>query len=237
VRGSGSEDLGMSGRVVTTRRGLLTGAFTRRRPLPLQESEPRRASLKQILEDLNDLSGIVEPPPPMDRRSSTMKTKIMLFALTFALFSPAAAIAGDTKQADDGLDVWFRAEAIESLSKQEQAVFIDTATGESKPLERAFPDAPPQIPHTLEDMLPLTADDNECLECHHPDNVTSKKDMPLPKTHFERPVMKDGNVAGYEKADDFVGARYRCTMCHVPSATNVKTPASSFQRVKTSEDE
>jgi cytochrome c-type protein NapB len=92
-------------------------------------------------------------------------------------------------------------------------------------------------------MLPLTTDENECLDCHHPDNAIRKKDLPLPESHFERPVIKQGGkgdamrsiVAGYEKADDVAGARYRCTMCHVPSATNVKTPATTFERVKVEE--
>jgi cytochrome c-type protein NapB len=85
-------------------------------------------------------------------------------------------------------------------------------------------------------MLPITAADNECINCHHPDNTASEADRPIPKSHFERAVMrktKKGNpmvfvVAGYEKSDDLAGSRYNCTMCHTPQATNVNTPRNKF---------
>jgi cytochrome c-type protein NapB len=114
---------------------------------------------------------------------------------------------------------------------------VNTPAGESKLMDRSFSDAPPLIPHTVEDMLPIYADENECLECHHPDNVTSKDDLPLSDTHFERPVIVEGKknepmrnkVDRYEKAVDLFGARYNCTMCHAPQAGNVKTPKSLFR--------
>jgi nitrate reductase cytochrome c-type subunit len=81
-------------------------------------------------------------------------------------------------------------------------------------------------------MLPIMLGDNECVECHHPDNVESEEDMPFPKTHFERPVMGESQgtdglvwvVERYEEGDDLVGARYNCTMCHTTQATNVRNP-------------
>jgi nitrate reductase cytochrome c-type subunit len=86
-------------------------------------------------------------------------------------------------------------------------------------------------------MLPIAADDNECLECHHPDNVTGEEDLPLSETHFERAVIVEGKkgeamrnrVQGYRKAEDVVGSRYDCVMCHAPQAGNVKSPKSLFR--------
>ncbi len=143
-------------------------------------------------------------------------------------------------EADDGLRVWFREADLGALSDQQLPVYHASEPGESERLERSWPDAPPQIPHTVEDMLPITADDNECIECHHPDNALTKADMPFPETHFQRPVMAEGPegsamvwvVARYEEAEDLVGSRYNCDMCHAPQATNVKTPATSFVRQK-----
>lgn len=140
----------------------------------------------------------------------------------------------------DGLRVWFRDADLMELTAQELPVYLDSEPGESDLIERAFPGAPPQVPHTVEDMLPITADDNECVECHHPDNVTGEEDMPIPDTHFERPVMAAGGpgnpmqwvVERYEKDQDLFGARFNCTMCHTPQATNVRTPATSFVRIK-----
>jgi len=154
------------------------------------------------------------------------------------LLSPALALGADAvKERDDGLDVWFRAADLEALSDQELAEYVETAAGESKRMERSWSTAPPSIPHTVEDMLPITLDENECLECHHPDNVVSKKDLALPETHFERAVIVSGKkgepmrnrVAHYEKAKDVVGSRYDCTMCHAPQAVNARSMKNSFR--------
>jgi cytochrome c-type protein NapB len=143
-------------------------------------------------------------------------------------------------EVDDGMDVYFRDTDLEALAKQELASYPDTDAGESKKLDRSFPDAPPQIPHSVEDMYPITAEDNECLDCHHPSNAIEKDDVPLPKTHFRRPVMAEGKqgdpmvwvVKGYEEAKDLVGARYGCDMCHTPQAGNARLVHSSFERIK-----
>lgn len=157
------------------------------------------------------------------------------FVATLLALLAVNAWSGE-KELDDGLDVYFRDADLGALSDQEQEVYIGTEAGESKLLGRDFPDAPPQIPHTVDEMLPITSDDNECLECHHPDNTVSKADSPLPETHFERAVMAAGKpgegmiwkVQGYKKAKDVVGSRYNCSMCHTAQATNVDTPANSF---------
>ncbi|MBW2395677.1 MAG: nitrate reductase cytochrome c-type subunit [Deltaproteobacteria bacterium] len=149
--------------------------------------------------------------------------------------------AGDLKkEAEDGLDVYFRDTALEELAKQQLASFPDTEAGESKKLGRSFPDAPPQVPHAVENMLPIFSDENECLDCHHPENAISKKDVPIPKTHFKRAVMSAGGtkdsmvwvVKGYEESTDLDGARYNCNMCHVARSGNAKVIGSSFGVIK-----
>jgi cytochrome c-type protein NapB len=163
---------------------------------------------------------------------------VVLFLLP--LFLLGAATAGQQKEPDDGMDVYFRDADLGALSDQALPAYPEVDAGESKLLGRDFPDAPPQVPHTVVDMLPITSEDNECLNCHHPDNAVSKADSPLPETHFEQAVMAKGKpgdsmvwvVDGYVKAKDVVGSRYHCSMCHTPQATNVRTPRSGFVRVE-----
>jgi len=141
---------------------------------------------------------------------------------------------------DDGLDLYFRDAPLLDPTEQALPKYPDADPGESKLLPRDFPDAPPQISHAVEDMLPITGDDNECLECHHPENAVEASDVPLPESHFEAPVMGAGGkndamlwvVKDYEKGDDLSGARYNCSTCHTSQATNVRTPASSFVPAK-----
>jgi cytochrome c-type protein NapB len=137
---------------------------------------------------------------------------------------------------DDGLDVYFRNADVGVMGGQDAAVYIAVEPGDSEPLERAFPGAPPQISHTIQDMLPISFEDNSCLDCHHPENTTSKEEAPVPDSHFERPVMGKGQqgeplvwvVKTYEKTSDVAGARYNCVTCHTPQALNVRTPRSLF---------
>lgn len=44
--------------------------------------------------------------------------------------------------------------------------YISSAAGESERIERSFENAPPMISHSVEGMLPITKDDNQCLACH-----------------------------------------------------------------------
>jgi nitrate reductase cytochrome c-type subunit len=163
-----------------------------------------------------------------------------LVALLVPLLLLAIGGTDPAMEMDDGIDVYFRDTALGALAKQDAAKFPTTDAGEAELIARSFPDAPPVVPHTVEDMYPITANDNECLECHHPDNAAEGSDIPLPKTHFRRAVMAEGGegdlmvwvVKSYENTGDLVGSRYNCNMCHTPQAENARTVKSTFKRVK-----
>lgn len=162
--------------------------------------------------------------------------RILLIVLPVLALTGVAIGGDDEGETDDGLDVWFRDSDLEALSVPPVTEYGDADAGDSTLFERAWSTAPPQIPHTTEDMLPIFGDENECVECHHPDNTVSKKDKPLPDSHFSAPVMAAGaegdamvwKVQGYEQLADVVGTRWNCVMCHTPQAENVDTPATSF---------
>jgi cytochrome c-type protein NapB len=166
------------------------------------------------------------------RREVVMRYGREAVLIAVLLAGPVAAEGGP-----DDIDVYFREGGLLEMTQQPLEVYPDTEAGESERVDTAFPGAPPVIPHTVEDMLPITYDDNECLECHHPDNA-EEDDVPLSKVHFEQPVMAAGKkgepqvwvVRGYEEGDDVYGARFDCTMCHAPQATNVKDLGSRFVR-------
>ncbi len=178
------------------------------------------------------------------------RSDFWLLAALVAVFVPGAflgACAGTTEEgspkdapssasrAGDGIDVFFRNASLNSLSDQALPEYPDADAGESTKIARDFPNAPPQIPHAVEDMYPITLADNECLGCHHPENATGD-DVPLPESHFKAPVMGKGAahepmawvVKGYRQTQDVAGARHNCNMCHTPQATNVSTPKNSF---------
>jgi nitrate reductase cytochrome c-type subunit len=178
------------------------------------------------------------------------RSDFWLLAALVAVFVPGAflgACAGTTEKGSpteasssasetgDGMVLFFRDASLESLSDQALPKYPEADAGESTKIARDFPDAPPQIPHAVEEMYPITLAGNECLECHLPENATDD-DVPLPESHFKTPVMGKGAahdpmvwvVKDYRQSQDVAGARYSCNMCHTPQATNVSTPKNSF---------
>ncbi len=76
--------------------------------------------------------------------------------------------------------------------------------GKVKPLKRAFVTAPPQIPHSIAGLVPITLHNNACLGCHLPQNAKAMNVIPVSPDHLNGNRIK--------------GARYNCTQCHVPQA-------------------
>ncbi|RUM72077.1 MAG: hypothetical protein DSZ10_05535, partial [Sulfurovum sp.] len=72
------------------------------------------------------------------------------------------------------------------------------APGASTRFERAYVNAPPMIPHSVEGLLPITKENNQCLGCHLPDAAKGVGATPIPASHFTnyRPdtVYKDGEL-------------------------------------------
>jgi len=162
----------------------------------------------------------------------------MLLLGMIAVSMPAYYAGADSPEMDDGIDVYFRNTDLLSIGNSEAPPSYSMADpGESKRIERAFETSPPSIPHAIEDMYPIRVGDNECLECHSPDNA-GEDDLPLPDSHFLHPNVQAGTgamrtvVTGYRQTADLNSARYNCSMCHTPQATNVSTPNSKFMRMK-----
>jgi len=88
--------------------------------------------------------------------------------------------------------------------------------GERPRLPRAFPGAPPQIPHGIGDFLPITRELHPCLGCHDAANVEESGAV-LPSTSHYRDLRRAPETARREIA----GARYVCVSCHV-STTDAK---------------
>jgi cytochrome c-type protein NapB len=91
-------------------------------------------------------------------------------------------------------------------------------------LPRAYNGAPPQVPHNLDGLIPITRDSNTCLSCHQqPDQVGKKKvkgqPTALPASHYTD-VKKNALYMG----------RYNCTQCHTPQANVNPLVGNTFNR-------
>ena len=128
----------------------------------------------------------------------------------------------------------------ESKTAPEAVKYDAPAPGAAKTYERAYDNAPPLIPHSVDGLLPITRKNNACLGCHMPAAAKGVGATPIPPSHFVnfRPktkIGKDGSVVKEGKAvkntsdvkvvehkqKTLYQGRYNCSQCHVPQA-NVK---------------
>jgi cytochrome c-type protein NapB len=84
--------------------------------------------------------------------------------------------------------------------------------GEQPPGPAAFDGAPPVVSHGVAEFIPITLDDNMCLECHAVEEKVEGEPTPVPESHYvdlrNQPDVVNSEIAG---------ARYVCTTCHVAS--------------------
>jgi len=129
------------------------------------------------------------------------------------------------------------------------------APGSAPKFERAYVNAPPMIPHSVDGLLPITQKNNQCLGCHMPDVAKSMGATPIPVTHFTnyRPttIYKDGELikegkkvgiqkgdmgnvgdiklAKVKKLDHLYQGRFNCSQCHAPQAKVDTDVANTFK--------
>jgi len=128
------------------------------------------------------------------------------------------------------------------------------APGAAPRFERAYVNAPPMIPHSVEGLLPITKENNQCLGCHMPDVAPSVGATPIPASHFTnyRPdtvykdgeLVKEGKVVGLKgdignvgdiklakkkKLNHLYQGRFNCSQCHAPQANVQTAVANTFK--------
>jgi len=137
-----------------------------------------------------------------------------------------------------------------------KADYSRPAPGSSTKFERAFENAPPMIPHSVDDLLPITKSNNQCIGCHMPAEAKSMGlgATPIPPSHFTnyRPttVYKDGElvkegktvgpkgelgnvsdikIAKAKKSDKLYQGRFNCSQCHAPQSKGDTVVGNTFK--------
>lgn len=171
-------------------------------------------------------------------------TKMTLGLFTVATLFMVGCSAANQSMSEESIGL--RNTDLYSENKEtvgDRTQYTKKAAGESQILQRAFENAPPMIPHSVEGMLPITTNTNSCTGCHSPEVAPSLKATPIPKSHFTdfRPqtvlnkdgqIVKEGRVITNtsdiktvgRKLDQLSSARFNCSACHAPQSIATKAP-------------
>ena len=134
------------------------------------------------------------------------------------------------------------------LLSEEKATPNETKYGTSQPMsgykiERAYQNAPPMIPHDVEGMLDMTAENNSCVTCHDAAIAESMGATPIPKSHyidfrpkhsvingtFVKSIDNLKNEVSIKEIDTLSNARFNCSACHAPQSTGDLAVENTFE--------
>lgn len=147
-------------------------------------------------------------------------TGLMLMIASFSAISAAQTIPADSMGLSKG--------SVFDVPAQKAYGTKALQPGLNKLLPRAYLNAPPQVPHQVEDFLPITAQSNMCIACHNVPDLWGKKrepgqPTPIPPSHYTDQRNAPGKVG-----DHLVNARYTCNQCHVPQLDAKPLVANTF---------
>lgn len=159
-----------------------------------------------------------------------MKTLTYLYALALAGLMVSGCSVGQRQTMKEEKAPAVTEEEIglrhSSLYTEEQKLtegvtYKGEAPGMNKTYDRAFENAPPMIPHSVEDFLPITAGNNACTGCHLPEIAPAMNATPIPASHFV-------DFRTQKKLDGLHQGRYNCSQCHTPQADRAPAVANTF---------
>ncbi len=147
------------------------------------------------------------------------KTLIAAAALT-AIIATGCAMSSSVSEESLGLrktDLY-----TENTTVPDATSYSKAAAGEAKVYDRAFENAPPMIPHSVEGLLPITRNNNSCLGCHDPAVAPSVGATPVPKSHTF-------DMRSQTALTTVSNARYNCSQCHAPQSNNAPLVENTFK--------
>jgi cytochrome c-type protein NapB len=150
----------------------------------------------------------------MKARSAVVAgTRVAAFALG-ALVLALVAAAGQDAPPPAGIadrDLGLSRTSVFAAPAPPAVIDNESAPGEAPVLPRAYPGAPPRVPHGIAALLPITRRDNFCVDCHLIDEKVEGGPTPIPASHQTDLRRAPGEVGG-----KVVGARWVCVSCHAP---------------------
>lgn len=150
-----------------------------------------------------------------------MNRKWMVLAAVLLLASAATllAVGNSTPDRDLSLSKTSVFEIPEPAAEQKNT----SEPGEHAAVPADFPEQPPLVPHGINDWMPITLTENQCIDCHGVEEKVEGEATPIPRSHYV-----DLRNAPDKVTDAVVGARYNCVTCHTAPGSNAPLVGNSF---------
>lgn len=136
-----------------------------------------------------------------------MKKNVLIGALWASLgLGFTAAAAENQAIPDDNLGL--TKGSVYEVPSPDAVEFTSGDAGSTKRIARSYNTAPPMVPHSIKDFVPITRDANLCKDCHVQPALIGQKvppgtPIPAPASHYVD--AKQGQL--------HMG-RWNCTQCH-----------------------
>ncbi|MBM4181386.1 MAG: nitrate reductase cytochrome c-type subunit [Betaproteobacteria bacterium] len=152
-----------------------------------------------------------------------MRKTLLLSSVLASLLSLSAYAVQDQAIPDDAIGL--SKTSVYDVPDPEVVVYGSADAGTvGKRADRSYWTAPPMIPHTTKDMVPITRDTNLCKDCHVQPALIGQKivkglPVPAPVSHYAN--VKEGQL--------YMG-RWNCTQCHAPQAKVKNLVNNNFKK-------
>jgi cytochrome c-type protein NapB len=144
------------------------------------------------------------------------KTASFAIATLLASIIGCASTSGPAPMRGAAVTAPDRAPEIKSYAEKVPGV------GEPKLIARTFLGQPPMVPHTVEKYVPLTIEENACMECHQTTDIRGQKIPQIGVSHFSKTAKTKAGKPALEMS------RFQCDTCHVPQVDAQELVDSKF---------
>lgn len=106
----------------------------------------------------------------------------------------------------------------------EVKIYAEKVPGVGQPhlISRTFIGQPPLVPHSIDKYVPITQEENACLECHITDELRGQKVPKIGESHFSKTLKKRDGSPAVEMS------RFQCDTCHVPQVDAMPLVETKF---------
>ncbi len=94
--------------------------------------------------------------------------------------------------------------------------------GQPQLIARTFLGQPPVVPHTVDKYVPLTMEENACMDCHQTAEIRGQKIPQIGESHFSKTLMTKKGKPALEMS------RFQCDTCHIPQVDAKELVTNQF---------